>query len=47
VEGRDLSAATHLACARSQNSGNGILGYMTEKWSSFLAALFAYRDIKS
>jgi len=26
VEDRNMSAATHLAYARSQNSGNGILG---------------------
>lgn len=28
VEGRDMCAVTHLALARSQNTGNGILGIL-------------------
>jgi len=31
AEGRKADAVTHLAVARSQNTGNGILGYTKEK----------------
>ena len=46
AEGRKADAVTHLAIARSQNTGNGILGYTKEKEAVAYAAAF-YSFIKS
>ena len=46
MEGRSLIAVTHLAEARRQNTGNGILGYFTkEEKAARLPFLYLRQDI--
>ena len=42
VEGRKADADTHLAIARSQNTGTGILGELQVIKAAFMGCLFRY-----
>ncbi len=46
AEGRKADAVTHLATARSQNTGNGILGHTKEKGSCLCSCLLHFQSLK-
>ena len=46
TEDRKLHAVAHLALARSQKSGAGILGYIRKNWAVFITALFVCKKME-